>query len=60
MTDVDDIKTDSANGLRHNPIPRGEERKMDFAEEVVEMKSNRHGVNFSAAELDEILREVTT
>ena len=59
-TDVDDIDIGSSNGLVYNPIPLGEEWKVDFAEELVEMKSNRHGVDLSTAELDEILREVTT
>ena len=59
-TDVDDIDIGSSKGLVYNPIPLGEEWKGNFAEELVEMKSNRHGVDLSTVELDAILREVTT
>ena len=59
-TDVDEIEIGSTHKLVYNQIPSGEEWKVDFAEELVEIKSNRHGVDFSTAQLDEILREVTT
>ena len=59
-TDVDDIKIGSTNGLVYNEIPEGDEWKVKFAAELIQIKSNRHGIDFSTAELDEILREVTT
>ena len=59
-TDVDEIEIGSTHKLVYNQIPSGEEWKVDFAEELVEIKSNRQGVDFSTAQLDEILREVTT
>ena len=59
-TDVDEIEIGSTHKLVYNQIPSGEEWKVDFAEEVVEIKSNRRRVDFSTAQLDEILREVTT
>ena len=59
-TDVDDIKIGSTNGPVYNEIPEGDEWKVKFAAELIQIKSNRHGIDFSTAELDEILREVTT
>ena len=59
-TNVDDIEIGSTSGLTYHPIPSGEEWKVGFAEELIEIKSNRHGVDLSTAELDEILGEVTT
>ena len=59
-TDVDEIEIGSTHKLVYNQIPSGEEWKVEFAEEVVEIKSNRRGVDFSTVQLDELLREVTT
>ena len=53
-TDVDDIDIGSSNGLVYNPIPLGEEWKVDFAEELVEMKSNRHGGNLRTERVDTV------
>jgi hypothetical protein len=59
-TDVEEIEIGSTRGLVYNAIPDGDEWRVIFAEELIDMKSNRHGVDLSTAELDEILREVTT
>ena len=58
-TSVDSITPGSTRELLYKPVPEGEEWKVNFAKELIEMKSER-GVDLTKDELEEILYEVTT
>ena len=57
-TSVDSI-TPGTRELLYKPVPEGEEWKVNFAKDLIEMKSER-GVDLTKDELEEILYEVTT
>ena len=58
-TSVDSITPGSTRELLYKPVPEAEEWKVNFAKELIEMKSER-GVDLTKDELEEILYEVTT
>ena len=59
-TSIDDIKPGSTCGLLYKPVPEGDEWKIHFAKDLINLKSERHGLDLEKYEIEEILFEVTT
>ena len=59
-TSVDDVDAGSSRGLTYNLVPDGDEWKIDFAKELIGIKSGDHQTNLTRTEIDEILHVITT
>ena len=59
-TSVDDLEVGSTRGLLYKRIPDGEDWRINFAKELIDMKSGGLQVELTRAEIDDILHLVTT
>ena len=59
-TTIDDITPGSTRGLMYKPVPGGDECQIPFAKDLIDMKSERDGLDLAKHEIEEILDEVTT
>ena len=59
-TSVDDLVIGCTRGLVYNEIPDGEEWKVSFAKDLINMNFDLHGVSLTKPEIEEMMREVTT
>ena len=59
-TSIDDIRPGSTCGLLYKPVPEGNECQIHFAKDLIDLKSERHGLDLAKQEIEEILFEVTT
>ena len=59
-TSVDDVDAGSSRGLTYNLVPDGDEWNINFAKELIGIKSGDHQTNLTRTEIDEILHVITT
>ena len=59
-TSIDDITLGCTRGLLYKPVPEGDEWQIHLAKDLIDMKSERQGLDLAKHEIEEILNEITT
>ena len=56
----DDLVIGSTRGLVYNKIPEGQEWRVNFAEDLINVNCDNRGVGLTRSEIEHMMQEVTT